>query len=76
MIGNAFLLDAPDGDRSGAVARLGDYVEILAKYGDWYRVRVKSAKQADIEVTGWVQTRWVTLLVPVPPAYITPTVMP
>ncbi len=76
MIGNVFLRDAPDGARSGAVARLGDYVEILAQYGDWYRVRVKSAQQADIEVAGWVQARWVTLLKPVPSAYITPTVTP
>lgn len=76
MIGNVFVLDAPDGDRSGAIARLGDYVEILARYADWYRVRVKSAQQADVEVVGWVQTRWVTLLAPVPQAYITPTITP
>jgi len=76
MIGNVFLLDAPDGARSGAVARLGDYVEILAQYGEWYKVRVRSAQQADVEVAGWVQARWVTLLMPVPPAYVTPTVLP
>jgi len=76
MIGNVFLLDAPDGERSGGVARLGDYVEILAQYGDWLRVRVKSAEQADVEVAGWVQARWVRLLRPVPVAYITPTVRP
>jgi len=76
MIGNAFLRDAPDGNRSGAVGRLGDYVEILAQYGDWYKVRVRSAQQTDVEVTGWVQMRWVTLLKPVPEAYITPTIAP
>jgi len=76
MIGNVFLLDAPDGERSGAVARLGDYVEILAQYGDWLRVRVKSAQQADVEVAGWVQARWVRLLRPISPAFVTPTVAP
>lgn len=76
MIGNVFLLDGPDGARSGAVARLGDYAEILAQYGDWYRVRVKSAQQADVEVAGWVQMRWVTLLAPIPQAFITPTIAP
>jgi len=76
IIGNVFLLDIPDGERTGTVARLGDYVEIIAQYGEWYKVRVKSAQLTDVEATGWVQARWVTLLRPVPPERITPTVVP
>lgn len=76
IIGNVFILDDPDGERIGTVARLGDYVEILAQYGEWYNVRVKPASQADVEAVRWVQARWVTLLKPVPLEHITPTAGP
>lgn len=74
IIGNVYVLDDPDGERTGTVARVGDYVEILAQYGDWYNVRIKPASQTDVEAVGWIQARWVTLLKPVPREYITPTV--
>lgn len=76
IIGNVFMVDDPDGERTGTVARLGDYVEILAQYGEWYNVRVRGASDADVEAVGWVQARWVTLLKPVPRERITPTVSP
>ena len=76
IIGNVYMVNDPDGDRTGTVARPGDYVEILAQYGDWYNVRVKPASQTDVEAVGWIQARWVTLLKPVPLERITPTVSP
>ena len=76
MIGNVYLRDAPGGRRTGAVAPLGAPVEILAQYGDWYRVRVTLRGKPEIEGVGWVLSRWVTLLRPVPPEIVTPTGVP
>ena len=76
MIGNVYLRDAPGGRRTGAVAPLGAPVEILAQYGDWYRIRVILLGRPEIEGVGWVHSRWVTLLRPVPPDIVTPAPTP
>ncbi|MBN2394607.1 MAG: SH3 domain-containing protein [Anaerolineae bacterium] len=73
MVGSAYLYDGPDGENTGMVARLGDQVEILAQYGDWYHVRVASVREEDVQSVGWVQARWVTLIRSVPLELITPT---
>lgn len=76
MVGNTYLRDDPNGDRTGTIARLGDHVEVLAQYGEWYNVRVKPEDKIDVGVIGWVQARWISLLRPVPPERITPTAPP
>ncbi len=76
MVGSVYLRDDPDGESTGMVARLGDQVEILAQYGDWYHVRVASVGEEDVQAVGWVHRRWVTVIVPIPPEVITPTVTP
>ena len=76
MIGNVWLRDAPNGARTGLVAPLGAPVEILAQYDDWYRVRALVSAEPGAEVVGWVPAQWVTLLRPVPPELVTPTVSP
>lgn len=78
MIGNVFLRDRPleTLENTGLVAPLGAPIEILAQYGDWYRVRVDIPDESDVEIVGWIQERWVTLLQPLPPHIITPTPTP
>jgi hypothetical protein len=76
MIGSVYLRDAPEGGNTGLIAPLGAQVEILAQYGDWYRVRVISAEEPEVEISGWVLVRWMTLLRPVPLELITPTTVP
>jgi len=76
MIGSVYLRNSPDGENAGLVAPLGASVEILAQYGDWYRIRALLPGEPEVQVVGWVATRWVTLLKPVPPQIITPTAIP
>jgi hypothetical protein len=75
MIGNVFLYDTPDesSTRTSLVAPLGAPVEVLAQWGDWYRVRLVLPEGPSVELIGWVPSRWVGLIEPVPPALITPT---
>ena len=76
MIGNVFLYSTPDeaSTRTRIVAPLGAPVEVLAQWSDWYRVRVALPESPQVELIGWVPARWVSLLKPVPPELITPTV--
>ena len=76
MIGNVYIRDAPNGTRIGPVAPLGAPVEVLAQYDGWYRVQVLVSGEPGAEVVGWIPARWVTLLRPVPPERVTPTVSP
>ncbi len=78
MIGNVFLRDLPEEEleSTGLVAPLGAPVEILAQYDDWYRVRVEIPDESDVEIVGWIQDQWITLLQPLSPAIITPTATP
>ncbi|MBN1937011.1 MAG: SH3 domain-containing protein [Anaerolineae bacterium] len=73
MVGSVYLRDGPDGEHLRLFAPLGAQVEILAQYGDWLKIRAVHASEPDIEVVGWVQLRWVTLINPVPTALVTPT---
>ena len=74
MIGNVYLHDWPQDDTNNAnlVAPLGAIVEILAEFGDWYKVRVYPAEKPGAALTGWVPKRWVTIVKPVPSNRITP----
>lgn len=78
MIGNVFLRNAPSTEArsTGLVAPLGAPVEILAQQGDWYRVRIVLPGEPAVEIIGWVQANWVTLLKPVLPELITPIPIP
>lgn len=78
MIGNVFLRDEPSEDieGTGLAAPLGAPVEVLAQYGDWYRIRVPLRDQPGVEIVGWILSRWVTMLQPVSPKLITPTATP
>ncbi|HHN93486.1 MAG TPA: SH3 domain-containing protein [Anaerolineae bacterium] len=73
IVGNVYLRDGPDGENTGVVAPLGAPVEVLSQYGEWYNVRVTLPGQPQVTVMGWVRSRWLTLLKPVPPELITPT---
>lgn len=78
MIGNVFLYDTPDesSTRTSLVAPLGAPVEVLAQWGDWYRVRLVVPDRPSVELVGWVPSRWVGLIEPVPAMLITPTTTP
>jgi hypothetical protein len=76
MVGSVYLRDEPDGENAGLVAPLGAKVEILAQYGEWLKVRAVLAGEPEVEVVGWVQIEWVTLVTEVPNTLITPTVVP
>jgi cell division septation protein DedD len=76
MVGSVYLRDKPDGENVGLVAPLGAKVEILAQYGEWLKIYAVLAGEPEVAVTGWVQTRWVTLVTGVPEALITPTAVP
>jgi hypothetical protein len=78
MLGNVFLRAIPsdEAQKTSLVAPLGAPVEVLAQYGDWYRVRIPLPDKPEAEIVGWLLTRWVTLLEPVPPTLITPTATP
>ncbi len=73
MTGNVWLREEPSADspRLGMTLRRGQSVEILAIFGDWYRVRW--ATSAQVEVTGWVPAQWVGTTTPIPAEIITPT---
>jgi hypothetical protein len=76
MLGNVWLHNAPTFDESHLAVTLaqGDKVEILAQYGDWYRVRWVSPQSS--EVIGWVPTTWVGITTSVPAFLITPATPP
>lgn len=78
MIGNVFLRADPqlEDTRTALVAPEGAQVEVLAQYGDWYRVRVAITTAYAVELVGWVPTQWVGLVDPVPPELVTPTAVP
>ncbi|MBN1874116.1 MAG: SH3 domain-containing protein [Anaerolineae bacterium] len=76
MVGNVYLRDDPDGKKTSMVANLGDQVEVLAQYGEWYNVRVTSIQENDVQAVGWVHKQWLTLIKPVSIDLITPTVNP
>ncbi len=77
MVGNTYLREAPDGDSTGFVAPLGAPIEVLAQYGDWYKVRVTlPGERREIEIVGWVSGQWITLLKTIPPELVTPTPLP
>ncbi|NJN94649.1 MAG: SH3 domain-containing protein [Anaerolineales bacterium] len=78
MVGNVFLRDLPsdDAERTSLVAPLGAPIEVLAQFGKWYRIRVPFPEDPDVEIIGWVQSSWITLLAPVPEALITPSPTP
>lgn len=73
MTGSAWLREGPSADspRLGVVMQLGQTVEILAAFGEWYQVRW--ASQAQAAVTGWVPAQWVGTTTPIPVRIITPT---
>lgn len=73
MTGNAWLREGPSGgsSRLGTTLERGQSVEILAVFGDWYRVRW--GVQDEAEVVGWVPARWVGTIAPIPTWMITPT---
>jgi len=73
MTGNVWLRGGPSADspRVGMILERGQSVEILAVFGDWYRVRW--TPQAGTEVAGWVPAEWVGTTVPIPAWMITPT---
>jgi hypothetical protein len=48
-------------------------VKVLSKYDTW--VEVEWTDDAGYH-RGWVPARWITLLEPIPPGQITPTVVP
>jgi hypothetical protein len=76
MTGSVYLRDEPEGENAGLVAPLGAQVEVLAQYGDWYKVRAVDTRDPEVEVVGWVLARWVTLVKPVPLERVTPTSAP
>lgn len=74
--GDLWLRAAPseNANRVGLVLNLGTQVEILSNYGDWYQIRY--APPGDIQVTGWISARWVTVVGVLPSEIITPTTIP
>jgi hypothetical protein len=78
MVGNVYLRDEPSEEikSTGLAAPLGAPVEVVAQYSNWYRVRVPLPDQPGVEIIGWVLSRWVTLLRPVPAELITPSPTP
>jgi hypothetical protein len=73
MTGDAWLHEGPSADspRLGVILERGQSVEILAVFGNWYRVCW--APQAQAEVIGWVLAKWVGTTTPVPARIVTPT---
>jgi hypothetical protein len=73
MTGNAWLRAGPSvrSSRLGLTLELGETVEILAAYDDWYRVRW--SEQGETEVIGWVSAKWVGTTDPIPDRIVTPT---
>ena len=73
MTGDAWLHEGPSADspRLGVILERGQSVEILAVFGNWYRVCW--VPQAQTEVIGWVPAKWVGTTIPVPTRIVTPT---
>jgi hypothetical protein len=73
MTGNAWLRAGPSArsPRLGVTLELGQAVEILAAYDDWYRVRW--TPQGETEIIGWVSAAWVGTTQPIPERIVTPT---
>ena len=73
MTGNVWLRGGPSADspRLGMILERGQSVEILAAFGDWYRVRW--VPQAQTEVIGWVPAKWVGTTTSIPAWMVTPT---
>jgi hypothetical protein len=73
MTGNVWLREGPSADSSrvGVTLKMGQTVQILAVYGDWYQVHWGTMDQA--EVTGWVPAQWVGTTAPIPVHIVTPT---
>ncbi len=75
MTGNVYLYSFPDeaSERSPIVAPRNAPVVVLAQYGDWYQVRVDvRIDQRPVQLIGWVPSRWVGLVRPIPPELMTP----
>ncbi len=73
MVGSVYLRATPDGQKTGLVAPLGAPAEVLAQYGEWYKVRVTLPGTPEMQIVGWVSGKWLTLLKRIPPEVITPT---
>ncbi len=76
MTGNVWLRAGPSAEspRLGLILERGVQIEILAVFGNWYRVRW--APEAQAEVIGWVPARWVGTTNPIPARLVTPTAGP
>lgn len=76
MTGNVWLRQQPiaDSERLGIILERGQPVEIMAVFGEWYRVRW--APQSNAEVVGWAPAEWVGTLSPLPNNIITPVAGP
>jgi hypothetical protein len=76
MTGSVWLRQEPleDSPRLGVAVERGQAIEILAVFGDWYRVRW--APHAEAEAVGWVPAEWVGTLTSVPTYIVTPTDSP
>lgn len=63
MIGSAWLREDPQEEAAllDLVAIQGEWVEILAVYDTWARIRWEDGQQ---ELTGWVSTEWVDTQTP------------
>ena len=72
MTGNVWLRAEPlaEADRLGVTLERGQQVEIVAVFGDWYKVRLP---QGQAEVIGWTPAEWVGALTDIPEQLVTPT---
>jgi hypothetical protein len=75
-VGSEWVHEEPvlSSPRGGSVLERGQPVEILAAYGDWYLVRWMNPTSG--EVSGWVLSRWVGTVDPIPAWIVTPTTVP
>jgi hypothetical protein len=76
ITGNVPLFAEPsfDSQRLGLILEQGQWVEILALFDDWYRVRW--TPDAQTEVIGWVPGIWVGPATRIPLHMVTPTAGP
>ncbi|MBK8823327.1 MAG: SH3 domain-containing protein [Anaerolineales bacterium] len=71
--GNVYLRDFPEYIKSRIeVLQINTPVKVLSKFGAW--VEVEWTDDAGYH-RGWVPARWITLLEPIPPGQITPTLV-
>jgi hypothetical protein len=75
-VGSEWMHEEPvlSSPRVGSVLERGQPVEILAAYGDWYLIRWTRPTYG--ESSGWVLSRWVGTVDPIPAWMITPTAAP